>query len=157
MSGLLSLSGGRIGRIQYAEGFFPASRSSAPANTPASPVDEAAAFDCSFSYIYSSGENEIVSLPDTSPLATKYHCAARVRGQDIVDTAGGYVAGGDRDGVSNPAWSVGALPGTAQVFTYPQCEGSRLVADVWRLNKGHTDGLEPRVTEAIAAMMAGIH
>jgi hypothetical protein len=25
------------------------------------------------------------------------------------------------------------------------------------LNKGHTDGLEPKVTEALAAMMAGVN
>jgi hypothetical protein len=38
---------------------------------------------------------------------------------------------------------------------YPGCAGGRLVADVLRLDKGHTEGLEPRVTDALLALMAG--
>lgn len=160
VDGLLSLSGGRIGRIEYAPNFFPANRRGreAPAATSRSTEvaldDEAAAFDCEFSYIYASGEHEIVALPDNSPLARKYGCRARVRDGDIVDDAPGYVSGGNRDGVPNPAYGIEARPGTARVFVYPGCADGRLVADVWRLDKGHTEGLEPRVTQSIAAMIA---
>ncbi len=44
-------------------------------------------------------------------------------------------------------------PGTAEVFNYPNCDGGRVVADVLRLDKGHTEGLEPKVTEALIQMM----
>lgn len=36
---------------------------------------------------------------------------------------------------------------------YPECDGGRLVADILRLDKGHTEGLEPRVTEALVELM----
>jgi hypothetical protein len=47
-----------------------------------------------------------------------------------------------------------ARPGTAQVYVYPDCDDGRVVADVVRLDKGHTEGLEPRVTERIIQLMA---
>ncbi|MEO8315034.1 MAG: alpha/beta hydrolase [Pseudomonadota bacterium] len=157
VDGLLSLSGGRIGRIAYVESFFPAGRRppAPPSGAAASPAktDEAAAFDCNFSYMFSSGANEITGLPETSPLAQKYGCEARVRGADVVDDKPGYVSGADREEGPNPAWSTHRMPGTAQVYRYPGCNSGRLVADIMRLNKGHTDGLEPKVTEAIVAMM----
>jgi hypothetical protein len=46
-----------------------------------------------------------------------------------------------------------ARPGTAHIWVYPKCHGGRLVADVERLDKGHTEGLEPHVTEAIIKLM----
>ena len=46
-----------------------------------------------------------------------------------------------------------ARPGKAEVFVYPGCKDGRLVADVVRLDKGHTEGLEPKVTEALIRMM----
>jgi hypothetical protein len=39
------------------------------------------------------------------------------------------------------------------VYVYPHCDGGRVVADVLRLDKGHTEGLEPGVTEALLRMM----
>jgi hypothetical protein len=39
------------------------------------------------------------------------------------------------------------------VFLYPNCTGGRVVADVVRLEKGHTEGLEPNVTEALVKLM----
>jgi hypothetical protein len=37
-------------------------------------------------------------------------------------------------------------PGKAQVFVYPECSEGHVVADVIRLDKGHTEGLEPVAT-----------
>ena len=37
---------------------------------------------------------------------------------------------------------------------YPKCKGKKVVADVLRMDKGHTEGLEPKVTESLVAMMA---
>jgi hypothetical protein len=48
-----------------------------------------------------------------------------------------------------------ARPGKAEVYVYPKCQGGRLVADVVREDKGHTEGLEPHVTEAIVKMIVG--
>lgn len=42
---------------------------------------------------------------------------------------------------------------TAEVYVYPNCRDNRLVADVLRMDKGHTEGLEPQVTEALIRMM----
>jgi hypothetical protein len=44
-------------------------------------------------------------------------------------------------------------PGRARVFVYPECSDKRVVADVIRLDKGHTEGLEPKVTEEIVKLM----
>jgi hypothetical protein len=39
------------------------------------------------------------------------------------------------------------------VFLYPGCRGGRTVADVVRLDKGHTEGLEPQVTQKLIQLM----
>jgi hypothetical protein len=39
------------------------------------------------------------------------------------------------------------------VFNYRGCRDGRVVADVVRLDKGHTEGLEPKVTEEIVKLM----
>ena len=44
-------------------------------------------------------------------------------------------------------------PGTAQVYLYPKARDGRLIADVVRLDKGHTEGLEPRITEELIKMV----
>jgi hypothetical protein len=43
--------------------------------------------------------------------------------------------------------------GTAHAAQYPSCKDGRIVADVVRLEKGHTEGLEPKVTEALIKLM----
>jgi hypothetical protein len=43
--------------------------------------------------------------------------------------------------------------GTAQVYVYPKARNGRLIADVVRLDKGHTEGLEPRITEELVKMI----
>jgi hypothetical protein len=44
-------------------------------------------------------------------------------------------------------------PGTAEVFEYEKCKDGRIVADVVRESKGHTEGLEPHVTEELVKLM----
>ena len=39
------------------------------------------------------------------------------------------------------------------MFAYPGCKDGRVVADVVRLDKGHTEGLEPKVTEELVKLM----
>jgi len=39
------------------------------------------------------------------------------------------------------------------VLVYGGCKGGKLVADVVRKDKGHTEGLEPKVTEELVKMM----
>jgi hypothetical protein len=41
-----------------------------------------------------------------------------------------------------------------EVYTYPDCRDGLFVADVVRLGKGHTEGLEPKVTEELVKLMA---
>jgi hypothetical protein len=44
-------------------------------------------------------------------------------------------------------------PGTAEIFEYPKRQEGRIVADVVRIGKGHTEGLEPHVTEQLVKLM----
>ena len=71
----------------------------------------------------------------------------------MVDTKAGLVYDSGRAATASAAWGRKARPGTAEVFVYPNCKGGRLVADVLRLDKGHTEGLEPAVTEQLVRMM----
>ncbi len=52
-----------------------------------------------------------------------------------------------------PGWGLMPAPGKAQVYVYPDCKDGRVVADVVRIDKGHTEGLEPKVTEELIKMM----
>jgi hypothetical protein len=155
VDGWLSLSGGRLGRADIAPDFFgsggpPAALSGGGPNAPRPGV--AVTPTCDFSYVFTTGEKEIVSLPEQSPWAEKYGCGKRVRRPDIVDTQKGYVTGATP---GRPAsWGREARPGTAQEFVFPGCRGGKLVADVVRMDKGHTEGLEPRVTEELVRLIA---
>jgi hypothetical protein len=155
VDGWLSLSGGRIGPAQIAPDFFgpngpPAALSGGGAAGPRPGV--AAQPSCDLSFIFTSGQLEITGLPETSPWAAKYSCGARTRRPDIVDSKAGYVTGAAPG--RGASWGRAARPGTAEVFVYPNCTGGRVVADVVRIDKGHTEGLEPNVTETLVALMA---
>ncbi len=108
-----------------------------------------------FSFIYETGENEMDAkgLPETSDWATKLNCGARVRKPDVVDTKAGYVYDSTRQDPGSDAWGRLPRPGTADVFEYPHCASGRVVYDVVRLGKGHTEGLEPHVTELLVKLM----
>ena len=139
--------GGRLGATRVTFGRAPAP-GAAPAATPP-PAAELPA--CDFSFIYTAGQLEIESLPDTSPWAEKYGCAARQRRPDITDSKAGYVTATDQS--RGPSWGRHARPGTTEAFVYPKCRDGRVVADFVRLDKGHTEGLEPNVLEEIVKLM----
>ena len=95
----------------------------------------------------------MVALPSTSPWADKYGAGPRIRLADVVDDEPGQIYDTLREGKSNRAWGLLPRPGTAQIYLYPKARGGRLIADVVRLDKGHTEGLEPRITEELIKMM----
>jgi pimeloyl-ACP methyl ester carboxylesterase len=168
VDGWLSLSGGRLGANPGRGNFsnLTAARGPAPARgaTPAAgrgpDVAGAAAAlrelpGSQFSFIYETGRHEMDAkgLPETSEWAQKLGCAARVRKPDVVDTKAGYVYDGTRQDPGSDGWGRLPRPGTAEVFEYPHCPGGLIVADVVREEKGHTEGLEPHVTEQLIKLM----
>ena len=170
VDGFLSLSGGRIGTAPRAEG----------AGRPRTEAEEAAAAarargtgatadarrarpagggmpTADFSFIYAIGEHEIASLPETSPWAEKYAAGPRQQLPDVVDTEAGQVHDGRFDGVtrvSSKQWGLLPRPGTAKMWIYPDAKDGRVIADVVRIDKGHTEGLEPKVTEELVKLIA---
>jgi hypothetical protein len=180
VDGWLSLSGGRLGANPGRGNFsnLTAGRGAAPAAsstdaTSATPslapgvrlpggVNLGAAAAAlreplanEFSFIYETGQNEMDSkgIPETSEWAQKLGCGARVQKPDVVDTKPGYVYDSTRQDPGSDAWGRLPRPGTAEVFEYPHCRGGRIVADVVREGKGHTEGLEPHVTEQLIRLM----
>ena len=167
VDGWLSLSGGRLGPTPpLPASFFPAPKpaadgTAAPAR-PAPPAGFAAAMAAlreppaaDFSFIFETGEHELGDqpIPDASTWATKYGCGARVHVTDITDTKSGYVYDSTRQDPGSDAWGHLPRPGVAQVYKYPKCKDGRIVADVVRMGKGHTEGLEPHVTEELVKLM----
>ncbi len=154
VDGFLSLSGGRIGGAPARDPGAgrpptpgqPAAPATAPNAQPAEPT-------CDFSHIFEVGEHEIVALPATSAVAQKYNCAARVRRDDIVDTKPGYVYASGSQNPGTKQWGLLPRPGKAEIFVYPNCGAGHVVADFMRMDKGHTEGLEPRVTEELVKML----
>lgn len=158
VDGFLSLSGGRIGMAPRAEGGgrprpAPVDGSAAPdrPNRPRPAVTMPAG---DFSFIYTVGEHEIASLPDTSPWAEKYAAKARVRLDDVVDTEAGQTHDSSwSEDQMTKQWGRRPRPGTAQVYVYPDAKDGRVIADVVRLDKGHTEGLEPNVTDTLLRLL----
>jgi pimeloyl-ACP methyl ester carboxylesterase len=158
VDGWLSLSGGRIGPAERApnsgpprseadrarmEAWFARQRASAPPPVPATDL----------SFIYATGEHEIASLPDTSPLAERYNAGPRVRLPDVIDDQPGRIHDGRWDDNPTLSWGRKPRPGTAEVYVFPGARDGRVIADVVRLDKGHTEGLEPRVTEELVKLI----
>ena len=157
--GWLSLSGGRLGGVPRAEGSGPPSYPGGP-ETGFSPEELARIRasladlpDADLSFIFETGEHEIAELPAESAWAERYGAGPRVRQPDVVDTEAGQVWDKIREGHSTPQWGLLPRPGTAQIYVYPGARGGRLIADVVRLDKGHTEGLEPHITEELVKMM----
>lgn len=152
VDGWLSLSGGRIGQAPFVSQFGPPKADGSPPDArPRGAMPAGSVPACDFSHIFEVGQWEIESLPATSPWADKYGCGARVREKDIADDKPGHVWDFARAGYK--VWGMKARPGLSEVYVYPKCKGGRVVADVVRMDKGHTEGLEPRVTEALVKMI----
>ena len=165
VDGWLSLSGGRIGGTPGRNpnfglgrpGAAPTARASSAINSSMAAAMAALRQDpqVDISFIYSTGRREMddKGLPETSTWATKYSCGARVKRGEIVDTRPGYVYDSSRLNNLNPSWGLLPAGGTAEIFEFPKCQDGRVVADVERLDKGHTEGYEPHITEELVKMM----
>ena len=174
VTGWLSLSGGRLGPTppipaSFFTAVLPAGGSQPLPTTPQQLGERlAAAFpgvrlapppsglpDGAFSFIFETGEHELgdAPIPEGSPWAERLQCGARIRRADVIDTKPGYVYDPTRQNPGSDAWGRLPRPGTAEVLEYPRCKGGRVVADVVRKGKGHTEGLEPRVTEQLIQLM----
>jgi len=154
VDGFLSLSGGRVGGSHMNPQFGPPKADGSPPDPRPSAMGAGALPACDFSHIYTTGEYEITDLQDTSAWAEKLGCKPRIREKDIVDEVAGYVYDNNRAGYK--VWGMKARPGTATEYLYKGCKDGRLVADVVRLDKGHTEGLEPKVTETIVKLMVSV-
>ena len=152
VDGWLSLSGGRIGPAEIPTSFFEGREAPRLTLAPDDPAPgRAVMVDCDMSFIFSTGGLEIVKLPEASPWAEKYNAGPKVRLPDVVDTEKGQVTG-ETPG-RGPSWGREARPGTAEVYVYPNARGDRVIADVVRLDKGHTEGYEPKITEELLKMV----
>lgn len=168
VDGWLSLSGGRLGGNPGRAGSFgpprPPTGSTAPAapaaGSPASAMTAAAAAlrelpTNEFSFIYITGQREIddKGIPETSQWAEKLGCGKKGKAEEFVDTKAGYVYDSTRQNPPNPSWGLLPAPGKAQIMSYSACKNGMIVADAMRLEKGHTEGLEPRITEELVKLM----
>jgi poly(3-hydroxybutyrate) depolymerase len=155
LTGWVSLSGGRLGsKREDIRAPIPGTAPSASGTQRlAAYAENLPAFP--FSHIYAAGEHEFTAagLPANSPWAEQMKCGKREQRAEVVDTKGGYVYDGSGSRPSSKVWGLKPGPGTAQVYVYPNCEGGHFVADIVRLGKGHTEGLEPNVTEEIVKLM----
>jgi hypothetical protein len=158
VDGFLSLSGGRLGG-NPGRGNFANLAVPRPSNAAVAPTARPSAGSQlpanQFSFIYETGQNEMDTkgMPETSEWAEKLGCGARIRKPDVVDTKAGYVYDSTRQNPGSDAWGHLPRPGTAEVFEYPRCKSGLIVADVVRESKGHTEGLEPHITEQLIKLM----
>lgn len=166
VDGWLSLSGGRLGGNPGRSATFNPAPAAAPGTTaaPASAMNSAMAGlmaqlkelpASDFSFIYASGQYEAddKGVPATSEWATKLGCGARQAPREIADTRAGYVYDSTRLKNMRPGWGLLPGPGEAEIALFPRCKGGRVVADVVRQAKGHTEGLEPMITEELVKLM----
>ena len=79
--------------------------------------------------------------------------APRRKAEEIVDTNAGHVYDSTRQNPPNPPWGLLPAPGKTEAYIYPDCRDGLFVADVVRLGKGHTEGLESKVTEELVKLM----
>ncbi|HST19500.1 MAG TPA: alpha/beta hydrolase [Blastocatellia bacterium] len=167
VDGWLSLSGGRLGGNPGRAASFGPPRAAAAAPATATTSSSAAPSISAamaalrepptgeFSFIYETGQREMdeKGLPDTSTWAAKYNCGQRRKPEEIADSKAGYVYDSTRQNPPNPSWGLLPAPGKAQVYVYPDCKDGRVIADVARIDKGHTEGLEPKITEELIKLM----
>jgi pimeloyl-ACP methyl ester carboxylesterase len=135
----------------------PAGGPPAGAGGPGAMIDASILPEKPFSFIYEAGEHEWTpaGVPKESKWAQKLGCGPQaVQPREIVDVKAGYVYDSSRQGDrANKIWGFQPRPGTAKIWNYPRCKDGRVVADISRMDKGHTEGLEPKITEEIVKMM----
>ena len=174
VDGWVSLSGGRLGsKREEVRATIPRGTPPPPAAAPATPAAPGAtppaggppagglAADASvlpakpFSFIYEAGEHEWTSagVPKESKWAQKLGCKAQSSPREVVDVKAGYVYDGRPQENRNKIWGLDPRPGAAKIWSYPGCADGRVVADISRIDKGHTEGLEPKITEEIVKLM----
>lgn len=162
LTGWVSIAGGRLGS-ERSEIRAPIPRGTPPPeDRPQRPLRLVAHAEelpeGEFSHIYVTGEHEIpaekdLKLPAESAWAHKLGCQARERRPDVTDEKAGYVYDSREQAARSRIWGRDPRPGTAELYVYPDCRNGHVVADIVRLDKGHTEGLEPRVTEEIVKLM----
>src|SRR5579871_970803 len=162
----ISLSGGRVGEVTWSNKGFanagpPVWKSGGPPSPPAPPPHFPAESGppggaCDYSFIFSNGENE--SIPaSTSPLADKFGCAPRKQLPDVLDPKPGYVWDPTRQDPGSDGWGHYPKSGRALVYVFPHCRDGRVVADIVKIGKGHTEGYEPNITDAIIGLAVSAH
>ncbi len=164
VDGWLSLSGGRLGgQPGRAQSFGPPRSASATTAMDQGAMATIAAAvaalreppQADISHIYATGRREVddKGVPETSTWAQKYSCGPRGAAVEITDTKPGYIYDSSRLNELNQAWGLLPAGGKAHIYQFPNCKDGRIVADVERLEKGHTEGLEPNITEALVKLM----
>lgn len=163
VDGWLSLSGGRLGGNPARAGSFGPPRSAAaaaPASSALSPTAMSSAAAAlrelppgEFSHIYATGEREVQTIPATSEWGQRLGCGERKAAREVADKKPGYVHDSSRLRELNSAWGLLPAGGKSQIFEFANCKDGRVLADVVRLEKGHTEGLEPNITEELIKMM----
>lgn len=151
VDGWLSLSGGRVGQFERSPS---AGRPGTPSQGAAPRPGATVTPETDISFIFAVGEHEMASIPESSPLAERYGAGAKTRLADVVDEEPGQIYDTLSEGHSTPAWGLFPHPGTAELSVFPGAQDGRVIADVVRLDKGHTEGLEPRITETLVRMIA---
>jgi hypothetical protein len=171
VDGFFSLSGGRQGGAtqrnpQYnapavgapvpesvpGQGPGPAAVPGAAPATPPAPAADGPS-TCDYSHIVAYGAWEVAAMPEQSTIADKFGCTSRVARPAIVDERAGYVWDPTRQNPTRIGWGREPRPGTAKMWVFEGCKDKRVVADVLRVDKGHTEGLEPKVTEEIVRLI----
>jgi len=158
----VSLSGGRVGPSTpagkgFGMGGVPIYKTGGPPPPPTAPRMPPGpgagppGGACDYSFIFSNGENESIPAA-TSPLADKYGCSARVELPDVIDPKPGYVWDATRQDPGSDGWGHYPKSGRALVYVFPNCKDGRVVADVVKIAKGHTEGYEPNITDKIIAI-----
>ncbi len=162
VDGFLSLSGGRLGGNPGRASSFGVPRSASAISSVLTPRAMSAAIAAlrelppgEFSHIYATGEREVddKGIPATSEWAQRLNCSERSAAREVSDRKPGYIYDSSRLRELNPAWGLLPAGGKAQIFEFTNCKDGYVVADVSRLEKGHTEGLEPNITEELIKLI----